>query len=345
MNIAGKITCTVLIVTLTTSVLLSLNASAQVGANLEPKAKTLLSLIDKLNQTATAAVTRLRLLGNDSNSEAESHYRSGSISAQDAANFMKKGNYSRAVSAALEAMQSFQKVLKIAETRLNGSSGTAVAAERIMTLKAAINRTYEYLGKVDDLIASAQAKGFNVTEIEKVLNNTRARLANAAEKLRLLDADNAMIELSSARELLNQLAILQSDLSEQMKLNRASEYVAEAELRIVNLKANITAASITVPTPVQTASLSALNRAETSLATAKDYLNEGKINDTIAELANFRSQEQRSISIMQAAGVNVAPQSTDAAETGQNSSAGPKSTAKPGQTAANVSTSNVRSIP
>jgi hypothetical protein len=345
LTITGKIACAVLIISVATSFLFSLHVSAQAGFGSELKAKALLTVVSRLNQTAMEAVTRLSFLGNGSNAEAEQHYLSGCTFAQQALDLVKKGNYSSAVSAGLEAMRSFQRVLKIAETALNGSSGTAVAAEGVITLKAAVNRTYEYLKKVGDLAASAEENGFNVTEIKKVLTGIRVHLTRAVEKLSLLDVDSAMQELTVARTLLDQLALLQNDLSEQMKVNRTSEYVAEAEQRIVRLRANITAASTAVSVPVQTASLSALNQAETSLATAKDYLNAGKINDTIAELVNFRSQEQRSISIMQAAGVNVGPQSTDAAHADQNSSVTPKSTAKPGQTSANASTSNVRSTP
>jgi hypothetical protein len=315
----------VIIVFLLVSAIVS-KSIAQEDSSLEPKAKTVLFAITKLNQTATASLNRLSLLGSSSISEAVEQYGTANSMAQQAFVHLKNGEYSSAYANALEAMKAYQGVLKITEAAFVAIAEPTLAAERIINLKAAVNRTYAYLERISNLSANAKAEGFNVTAIEKTINETRLCLDLGLKQISSLDLNGAIQSLSSAKTLLDQLMSLQNDLSRQMVLHRTTEYVARAEERVEALRNEISSVAANVPTPVQAASLSALNQAEVSLHTANTYLGMGKITEGITQLQNYRSQELRSINILKAAGVNVTSQPSNADLGSTSSSVVPSNT-------------------
>jgi hypothetical protein len=65
-------------------------------------------------------------------------------------------------------------------------------------------------------------------------------------------------------------------------------YIAQTEVRLAAIKE--TAISLS-----STASLAALDNAETSLNNAKEYLEKQQINETLSELANSRASEEEAV--------------------------------------------------
>jgi hypothetical protein len=311
LNMNLRIVSVILILLFSFAALLAHNTYAQNSIDLGSKAKTLVSALTGLNATAASALKELELAGSNTSETAREVYLEGNSFAQQAFNFFKEGNYAMANSSARAGMEKFQQVLKIADAALYDATGFVNSAETYIKLKAQLSRVTKYLDEIASLAAVAKARGFNVTLVQEMIDSTRVLVESGLEKIDRLDENGAMQLLWQAKGIVDQLTAMQTRLSIEIKRSRIEAYVVQAEQRVDYLRANITAVTAAVPTSVQVASLSALNQASASLDSARNFLDTGKINQTVSSLNAFRIQEQRSISILQAAGINVTVQNTD----------------------------------
>jgi hypothetical protein len=338
------------------------------------KAKSLLSVLDKLNETAVADLSGLGSVTSSDVLQAQQEYRSANALAQQAVDYWKRSDFGSAVSVALESMKGYEEVLRLTSGSIpNASSESVVATEKVIAIKSSIERTYEYLARIESLAGQARDSGFDVAGLEALVSEAKLCLENATA-IMYSDPQGANQLLSSTGVLIDRIVAMQNSLSDQMQVARAEQYVANAEQRVEILLQNLTSATTLVPTATQSTSISVLNQAQSNLAAAKNYLNEGKLNETIVALASFRSQEVASIKILQDAGVAVPPQlstsanatntavtvrptSTPSLGSSSNSTSSsssvtnttpastPGSTPKIPVTSANITSSNVRSVP
>ena len=320
--------------------LLSHGIMAQtVTSDSEGKAQLLLSFVDKLNMTTSAALSGSGQLGSANYTLAEQQYLKGNDLAVQARSFLSLGNYDAAISSSAEALKALEKALAVSsEIACTTLTDKAAVAEKVLSLKSEIGRDNEYLSLVENLTIQAKNAGVNVSSLSDLVEDAEVILENATDNLSV-DVDNASQFLATARQLLNEIAPLQGGLSIQLQAARASQYVANAEQRVQVLQQNLTSACSVLPSAVQSASASSLNEAKLSLTAAKAYLQQGNINQTIAALVNFRSQEVQTINTLQAAGVAIPPQLTSSsAATAVNV---PSSTSSPGT---NSTTANSAAI-
>jgi hypothetical protein len=90
--------------------------------------------------------------------------------------------------------------------------------------------------------------------------------------------------VAEAKVLIDDLSNSLGELAVDLKVQRLSAYIMEAEVRLESLKARAISIS-------SAASLTYVNQAETSLNSAKEYLQQQLLNETLFELANSRDSE------------------------------------------------------
>ena len=263
-------------------------------------AKALLDIVEVASAGVKETFDELRSHGILVPHDAAKLYREGCESAKEASDLAALGDYSGASFAAVEALQRFKSALQIAYWILPKTPDEAeVVAERIISLKVTVNRTYEYVKRLEQLTARAQSAGHNCTAIRNYIHEAEIRLDKAYEKLNGLDIEGASRELASSKALLNQSLVLYRRLSNNVKLAKAEVFLTETEKRFAVLKANITALSQRLPEEEKNATLVALNKADYLLQNARILMETTQVDETIEELVEYRERLRESLRYVQ----------------------------------------------
>jgi hypothetical protein len=303
----GKCSVYALILVLTfSSVLFGQCISAQIDANVAAqKAQIAIQFLCELNDTSTEHLNRLYRIGDAKLASQANHtYQLGNTLFQAAITSWREHNFETAISAVYEAMTAFQNVLKLSEAASPNSAESYLSAEKIISLKANVTRAFAYLEEVGNLAKNAGDAGFNVSLLNNLINETRILLQEAHSQMSV-DFSTASARFRSADFLINKIIVKVTELSAKWREIRSETYIAAAEQRIVTLRTNITSPVSAVPVAVKSASIVALDQAESSLTTARNNLDEGKTEEAISALETSRMQEQQSIKILQDAGVPI----------------------------------------
>jgi len=174
-----------------------------------------------------------------------------------------------------------------------------VIAERIISLKVAVSRAYEYVRRLELLTARAQNAGHNCTALEGLIDEVKVHLDNALRKLDGLSVVDASRELLSVKALLNRSLVLYRRLSSNVKLVKAEAFLAETETRFPVLRANVTALSQRLPEAEKDATSAALSRASVNLQNARVFIEKAKIEEAVGELVEYRESVKESLRYVQ----------------------------------------------
>jgi hypothetical protein len=159
-----------------------------------------------------------------------------------------------------------------------------VNVEKAIVLNSSITRYFEQLFRIENLTGIAEQSGFDTTLLENKTEVAKLLLEEALIDLEEERLDAASGNVAEAKVLIDDLSSSLGELALDVKVQRLSAYIAEAEVRLESLRARAISVS-------SSASLAYVNQAKTSLNNAKGYLEQQIINQTLVELANSRDSE------------------------------------------------------
>jgi hypothetical protein len=136
--------------------------------------------------------------------------------------------------------------------------------------------------------------GYNTTALETKIQPVKALLDTASSNIDQKRFEAASVNLAEAKALIDSLVNALNNIAANLKIQRLQTYIAQTEVRLAAIKE--TAISLS-----NTASLAAVDNAETSLNNAKEYLEQQQINETLTELANSRASEEEAVAYLKPA--------------------------------------------
>jgi hypothetical protein len=296
------------VVVLSALVLASTQAAVQQASAAREKTENLLSLLQDSNATVTEIFRQLRADGKTIPQVSLDEYDQALVLAQESQNLLQAGNYSAANSKIIAALQKFKEAVRIVyATFPEKPSETEIALERAVELKSSINRYYEQLARIENLTRLASTDGYNITVADKI-QTVRSLLETATSNVEQKRFEVASENLVEAKSLIDSTASFFNNLASDLKTDRIATYISQTQERLDAIR--VTATSLS-----NTASLAALDSAETSLNSAKEYLAEQRINETLSALASSKASEVAAVEYLKPSTSSVAPTSSNTAST------------------------------
>lgn len=283
---------------------------AQVTENQKEKAEILLNILNENNMSIVLALTKLDEQ-NVSSSDAQSAYSEGLSHAREAAQFMLLEKFGEACDEAVKAMRKYKETLQLLEAALPiEPTEIETTTERVISLRANLARVINYIKKIENLTAKASKTGYNTLKIEEYLGEVNQHIENITNKLHDLNLEGANAELGIVKSLLDELAEDFKRLTNFVTELRTERYLQEAEIRVSAAKINITS-SVTLTPEAKEDAITALNNSETSLANARDMIEDSNVDDAIKELEEAKKWEERSNIVSSAAAVTSSASATN----------------------------------
>lgn len=161
------------------------------------------------------------------------------------------------------------------------------AAERAIGLKAAIERAYAFIDKLNTTAERLNENGFEVTEVTATLDGARPHLEDAESYLQpdSFDTEAAAQALARARGILGRtMGLLHSTARNEVKAVKAERFLQHLESRIQSLEEKINRLQNRL-TKGQ-AALSALSAIKTKLQGIMERLAAGNVEEAVDDLDN-----------------------------------------------------------
>lgn len=265
----------------------------QTATTPKDKADALFKLFENANSTSVDLFNQLKAAAIAVPQASLTQYAEAQNLANEGTNLYQAGNYVEASNKVLQALQKLEKNMKtIYETTNVQQTQTEIDLERTRTINSSITRFREQLRYMENLTLAAQRAGFNVssftTKIEKAELLLKEALSNLIQEQYVAAEDN----LNEAKSMILDLTDSLSNLSTDLRTQRLEAYIAETEQRLNVIKAEATSAA-------NTASLIAVNQAETSLNNAKTYFEQSLVNASVTELSNAKESENEAVAALQ----------------------------------------------
>ncbi len=261
-------------------------------ASPEEKTASLFTLFNKANATVLQTFRTLESRNIATPQDALDGYNQAATLKEEAEGFRQAGNWSAADSKLVLALRELKQALwVIYETVSVNPTQADVELEKIASLESSISRLQEQLQQLENLIRSAQTAGFNTSTLDIKIGTARSWIANASQDLDQGKLDQASLDATEAKNLIDNLTQSLSNLAAQLSSQRLEAYIAETQTRLTAIKQAATSSS-------NTASLTALNDAQTSLDQAKTYLASQMYNQTVTALVNSKQSEQTAVTAL-----------------------------------------------
>ena len=272
---------------------LTLSFAAAATTSAENKTEFLLSLMQNANTTITETYNRLESQATSIPQDSLNAYNQALLLADEVTSQMQAGDFSEANSKALEALQQFKEALRIVyEVFPETPTEAQITLEKTVALQSAIDRAYLQLQQLENITSFVAASGYNTTMLEANIETITALLTNASRNLNQKSLEVASNNTSAAKTLIENLLSHINNFAATLKIQRVDAYMAQTEARLAALRTQAT-------TTQNTASLTALNSADASLANAKDYLEKQQINETLNALVSSKASEEKAAEHLQ----------------------------------------------
>jgi hypothetical protein len=283
---------TLIVITLSAVALSSTTTATQGATDLKDKADSLFTLLEKANVTVTEVFRQLEAKDIILPQTSLEQRDQALLLADEAQSLIQAGNYSEAESKIIQALQKLKEALKIVYTTIpEQPTETELALERTAQLKSSINRYQEQLQQIENLTRYVATVGYNTTTLETNIQTVKTLLNKASSNIDQNRFEAASVNLADAQTLIDSLVNALNNIAANLKIQRLQTYIAQTEVRLTAIKETATSLS-------NTASLEAVNNAETSLNIAKEYLEKQQINETLTELANSRASEEEAVAYL-----------------------------------------------
>jgi hypothetical protein len=261
-------------------------------ASPEEKTASLFSLFDKANATVLQSFQKLEAKNIAVPQEALTGYDQAVSLREEAEVLRQVGNWSEASSKLIGALQKLKQALWIVyETAGTEPTQTEITLERNASLESSIRRLQEQLSQLENLARSAQAAGFNTSAADVKIGIANSWIANASQNLNRGKFDQAQQDAREAKSLIDELTQHLSNIATELSTQRLEAYIATTETRLAAIKQTALSTS-------NTASLTAVGQAETSLNLAKTYLEEQLVNQTVTALVNSKESEETAVAAL-----------------------------------------------
>lgn len=290
--------------------------SAQNDVRSKEKAETLLNVVKEVNASIITVFNKITMEGLDIPLKAEESYLEGRLLANRSFILFRNGSYFQASSKAVESLKILRGVLMIADQVLPVEHEPfEEAALKIIELNASIVQVYGYLSRLEGSFNKTLVVDYNSSAFLISLEDAKEHLDIAKAKLGLLEIDKAEHQLASAKASLLEARIHMGALIVAVKALKTKQFIVVTEKRLIFLRANITAASLNVTQQVRNASLTALSTAESRLQTAKDFMADDMVDETVRELEDSKRYEMLAVKHIESAGATLDEEDVDKLDT------------------------------
>ena len=291
-------------VALSALILASTKAAVPNATAAKDKTEDLFSLLQDSNATVAEIFRQFKADGKTIPQASLNEYDQALLLAEESRSLLQAGNYSVADSKIIEALQNFKEALRIVYTTFpEQPTETETALERAIQLKSSINRYYEQLERIENLTRIASAAGYNTTTLEDRVQTVRSLLERASNNVDQRRFEVASNNIAEAKSVIDSIASFFNNLASDLKIQRIATYINQTQERLDAIRVKAESLS-------NTASLAALDNAETSLNNAKEYLAEQRINETLSELANSKASEEEAVEYLKPAASSLVPTSS-----------------------------------
>jgi len=269
------------------AIVLTSTTAAQEAVAAKEKTEDLFSVFQKANATVTEVFQQFRADGETIPQASLNQCNQAFLLAEESRSLFETGNYSEADSRIVEALQKLKEALRIVYITFPEQT-VETALEKAIRLKSSITRYYEQLQQIENLTRIAASAGYNTITLESNIQAAKSLLKSASNNVDAKRFEAASNNLAEAKALSDTLLSSVNQFAVDLKTQRMQMYIIQTETRLAVIREKAESAS-------NTASLAALENAETSLDSAKDYLENQRINETLSELANSRASEEEAV--------------------------------------------------
>ena len=276
-----------IVVTLLAFVLTSSQASLQQTPS--EKTRDLFSIFQNANSIVSKIFCRLEADGEILPQASLYNYNQALVLAAESESLSQLGNYSEANEKIVQALQKLKEALRIVDATIPWQQTvTEISLERAAQLRSAISRYRGQLQRIENLTRLAASVGYNTTILEDRIQTINNLLYNAANNVEQKYFEAALENLAEAKIISDRILSAVNNLATSLKIQRIEEYINKTQERLNAIRETAEALS-------NEASLAAVDNAETSLESAKSYLEEQLINETLSELAIVKANEDQAV--------------------------------------------------
>ena len=276
--------------------------SAQNNERLKEKTETLLNVVNEVNVSIKTIFNEITMEGFDIPVKAERSYLDGCLLANQSFTLYRNGSYSQASTIAVESLKKLKDAAIIASQVMPYEPDPFEDATlKILVLNASIVQAHDYLSRLENSFNKTTVTDDNSSAFRASIKDAKEHLTTAKAKLNLMEINNTEEQLALAKASLSKAVMHMNALTVAVKALKTEQYIVVAEERLTLLRANLTAASVNMSQQVRNASLTALNIAESRLQTAKDFLANDMVDETVEELEESKKYERLAVTYLESA--------------------------------------------
>jgi tetratricopeptide (TPR) repeat protein len=216
--------------------------------------------------------------------------------AEEAYELYGAGRYQEAAIMITEALRLYGESIKLTEVvEEKPEEDFEQNVERILELKAALERTYAYLEKVRAASAGFEEDGFDVSHVNSLIEEALNMLHTAEEYLEEGVVDKAETLISDVKALLHEAMELIQEINEFNKIEKARKFLTETEDRLGLMEDRITSilGNIGVSELIMHEVSNVFVNAMQGIEEVKTLLETGEIEEAIVEFEEvFHNTEE-----------------------------------------------------
>ena len=312
-----KLSVIFIILAITSSVLILTSKSTLIPQNVivSNKAETLFSLLEESNNTVVTIFDQLEEDGIILPQESIIEYEKANVLAAESQILINSGNYSNAEISIIQALDKLKDALRIAyESFQDQPVQPATSLEKYVRIQSSIKRYSELLERIQNQTILVSLSGFNTTSLGDKIQTVISLLNRATINLDQSRFGAALRNIDEAKSLSDSIIAVFRDFAINLKTTRLETYIENTEKRLILIRQTTASLSATYPATTIDASNLELDKAENSLSSAKSFLENNQINDTLNELVKSKISEDQAISYLRPVGELENPTLSDSSQ-------------------------------
>lgn len=293
-----KLSVIFIILAITSSVLILTSKSTLIPQNviISNKAATLFSLLEESNNTVVTIFDQLEEDGIILPQESIIEYEKANVLAAESQILINSGNYSNAEISIIQALDKLKDALRIAYESFQDQPATSL--EKYVMIQSSIKRYSELLERIQNQTILVSLSGFNTTSLRDKIQTIISLLNSATINLDQSRFGAALRNIDEAKSLSDSIIAVLRDFAINLKTTRLETYIENTEKRLILIRQTTASLSATYPATTIDASNLELDKAENSLSSAKSFLENNQINDTLNELVKSKISEDQAVSYL-----------------------------------------------
>ena len=293
-----KLSVIFIILAITSSVLILTSKSTLIPQNviISNKAATLFSLLEESNNTVVTIFHQLEEDGITLPQESIIEYEKANVLAAESQILINSGNYSNAEISIIQALDKLKDALRIAYESFQDQPATSL--EKYVMIQSSIKRYSELLERIQNQTILVSLSGFNTTSLRDKIQTIISLLNSATINLDQSRFGAALRNIDEAKSLSDSIIAVLRDFAINLKTTRLETYIENTEKRLILIRQTTASLSATYPATTIDASNLELDKAENSLSSAKSFLENNQINDTLNELVKSKISEDQAVSYL-----------------------------------------------